>query len=360
MSSPQVIVIVGAGVLGLSTARVLQDRYPGTRITIVAAEIPLVPPVVEAPRPSADNASMWAGAHYRPTPGPDRQSADEHKLALQTAEVMKSIARHSTEAGVQEIVGREIMEYVPDVKKGFRDGDIYASKDDQFRVLEKSELPPGAEWGCEYMTWVVNVHIYCRWLLTTFIRLGGNLVQRNLKDLNDEFDILPTISRLTRTPLVINCSGRNFDTDPLTNAIRGQTVLVRNTYDKTATRHNKDNSWSFLIPRPLGGGTLVGGTKQLGDWGTDIRPRETAEILAVAVKAWPEFVSDVNDFEIVMENVGRRPFREGGLRIERELGQGRTVIHGYGAGPRGYELGWGVAERIVKLVEDVGTPIAQL
>ena len=358
MGSLQPIVIVGAGVIGLTTASVLQDKYPGVRITIVATEVPLVPPAREAPRPSPHYASMWAGAHNRPEIGTG-QIADEKSLAVPTAETMLRIARQSPESGVQQVVGREVMEYVHPEKSKVKPGDVYVCKDDQFRVLENSELPAGAEWGCEYITWIINVHVYCRWLLTNFIRRGGNILQKRLSSLEEAFDILPGYVN----PLVINCSGRNFDTDPKTNVMRGQTVLVKNTYHKTATRHNKDGSWSFLIPRPLGGGTIVGGTKQHGDWTTDIRLEETAEILERAVKAWPDFVSKVEDFEVDMVNVGMRPMREGGMRIEREnFGNGRFVIQGYGAGARGYELSWGAAERIVSLIRDsdVRGPSAKL
>lgn len=357
MASSQPIVIVGAGVLGLTTASVLQEKYPRVRITMVAAEIPLVPPFAEAPRPSPDYASMWAGAHLRPTPSRQAgQLADEQVFALHTSSVMKTLARQSPESGVQSVVGREICEYVPKDKGEYKTGDAYASSDgeDVFRVLEPSELNPGGAWGCEYQTWIVNVHIYCRWLLTRFIQRGGNLLQKRLASLEEAFNVLPAG---TMRPLVINCSGRNFDKDPKCNVIRGQTVLVKNSYHKTATRHNNDDTWSFLIPRPLGGGTIVGGTKQMGDWGTDIRPEETKAILANAVKCWPEFVSKVEDFEILAVNVGRRPWRDGGLRIEKEnIGQGRIVVHGYGAGARGYELSWGAAE---KIVEQVGGEIRQ-
>ncbi|KAF4459498.1 D-amino-acid oxidase [Fusarium albosuccineum] len=341
------VVIVGAGVLGLTTAAVLQDRYPRLRITIVAAEVPLTPPFTEAPRPSPDYASMWAGAHFRPDGG----SAEEHELALYTARVMKTIALRSPESGVQSVIGREITERVPENKSHFKSGDVYAldKGEGEFHVLGSQELNPGGAWGCEYQTWIVNVHIYCRWLLTRFVRQGGNLVQRRLASLDEAFEVLEHESSCP--PLVINCSGRNFDTDPRCNVIRGQTILVKNTYHKTATRHNKDDSWSFLIPRPLGGGTIVGGTKQMGDWGTEIRPQETKAILEAAVKYWPDFVSKVDDFEVLAINVGRRPWRDGGLRIEREtLGQDKVVVHGYGAGARGYELSWGAAERIVGLV----------
>lgn len=245
------------------------------------------------------------------------------------------------------------MEYIPDDKKFFRSGDVYVGEYDRFRTLETNELPPGATWGCDYRTWAVNVHVYCRWLLINFIRQGGNLLQRRLRTLGDAFEVIPG----SRPTLVINLSGRNFDNDHRMDVIRGQTVLVKNAFHRTVTRHNNDDTWSFLIPRPLGGGTIVGGTKQHGDWESSIRPQETVEILKAAVRYWSEFVNRVEDFEVVMVNVGRRPWRGGGMRIEREsLGNGRNVVHGYGAGARGYELSWGAAERIVRLVGDILEP----
>lgn len=349
MSGRRSVVIVGAGVLGLTTAVLLQERNPTTQILMVAAEIPLVPPFETTERPSPDYASMWAGAHFRPTPGASEQMIQEQQFALHTADKMKTLAYRNPESGVQRIIGREIMEYLPQDKINFKAGDIYASsKDDEFRVLDAQELQAGGKWGCEYKTWVVNVHVYCRWLLTNFIRQGGNLVQKRLEKLEDAFSLFTS----KKSPLVVNCSGRNFDADPKMNVIRGQTVLVKNTYHKTATRHNHDGSWCFLIPRPLGGGTIVGGTKQLGDWGTEIREEETKKILSAAVRYWPDFVSKEEDFEIVAVNVGRRPWREGGICVEVEkLSNDNVVVHGYGAGARGYELSWGVADKIASLVE---------
>ncbi|KAM0549219.1 hypothetical protein ACHAPJ_009529 [Fusarium lateritium] len=354
-SSP--IVIVGAGVLGLSTAVVLQDKYPRLRITIVAAEIPTVPPFTEAPRPSPDYASMWAGAHLRP----DGNDAEEHKDAVYTADIMRNIALRSPESGVEIVPGREVMDYMPENKIHHKTGDAYTSAKgvDAFRILDTQNLEAGGVWGCEYKTWILNVHVYCRWLLARFIRNGGNIIQKRLAKLDDAFEVLDSSSPPPR--VVVNCSGRNWDLDPLGNVQRGQTVLVKNKYHKTATRHNKDGTWSFIIPRPLGGGTIVGGTKQLGDWGTEIRPQETKAILEAAAKYWPGFVSKVDDFEIIGVNVGLRPNRVGGIRIEREgLGHNKVVVHGYGAGPRGYELSWGTAEKIAGLVGQEISEIAKL
>ena len=54
--------------------------------------------------------------------------------------------------------------------------------------------------------------------------------------------------------------------------------------------------------------------------------------------------------------VGRRPSRRGSVRIAREEYGGKIVIHAYGAGGRGYEISWGVAEEALKLVKDTGFP----
>ena len=356
MTTPRPICIVGAGVLGLTTAFLLQEKDPRTKITIVSAEFPVAPPFSEAPRPSPDYASMWAGALYLPMFG-SPQLGDEHLMAVRTAKHMKRIARHNPEAGVQEMRGREVFDFIPKEKAAFRAGDNYAGENDEFRILGQKELPSDAQWGCEYNTWTVNVHVYCRWLLTNFIQRGGNIIQQKLNNLSEAFEILPGLA----LPLVINCSGRNFDTDPRTNIMRGQTVLVKNQFHKAFWRRNEDGTGCIIIPRPLGGGTIIGGVKQLGDYEAAARPEETRKMLSAAVKYCPEFVSSVDNFEVVTENVGRRPFREGGMRIEREsLGRGREVIHGYGAGQRGFELSWGAAERIRDLVQATTVSKARL
>lgn len=53
--------------------------------------------------------------------------------------------------------------------------------------------------------------------------------------------------------------------------------------------------------------------------------------------------------------MGRRPAREGGMRIEvEELANGRAVVHAYGAGGRGFELSRGVAEDTTALMAEYG------
>lgn len=297
---------------------------------------------------------MWAGAHYRPIPGDTPQLNDERKLAMRTAEVMRRIAREDEEAGVRVVGGREEMdvpgEVVWGLKKESEGGEGYAWRGDGFQVLAMKEVKEGVKWGGVYDTWVVNVAVYCRWLLRGLERRGVRVVKCRLGCVDEAWDVVESLGvRGGRT--VVNCSGRGFG-DGKMNVIRGQTVLVRQQAEGTVTRQCKDGAWSFLIPRPLGGGTIVGGTKEVGDWEGRVRVETRERLLKRAVECFPEFVDELGKFEVLRDNVGRRPWREGGVRVEEEvLGKGRRVVHGYGAGGRGYELSWGVAERIVDLVK---------
>lgn len=367
MSNQQPIVIVGAGVIGLSTAVILQQRQASPDITIIAAEFPPCRPFsIESQQPahegSADFASMWAGAHYRPTPGSTEQLKSESELCALTGRIMRQIARKEPESGVQTMQGVEYFDTPSDEVLSLKPGhNLTGSHSDGFRILSTSELPTGVQHGYEYQTYCLNPPMYTRWLLNRFTSLGGKTIQQKLTNVTDAFKVYGEQGPLAAVPVVINCSGRNFDQDSRTNIIRGQTVLVRNQYHRTVTRQHRDGKWSFLIPRPFGGGTIVGGTKEMGDAETEPRPATRRELLTRAAENFPDFVRDPADFDVIKDVVGRRPWRDGGMRIELEtLPNGRTVIHGYGAGGRGYEMSWGAAAKIARLVKTFEAQKAKL
>jgi D-amino-acid oxidase len=141
---------------------------------------------------------------------------------------------------------------------------------------------------------------------------------------------------------------------------------------KTVTRQNKDGSWNFIIPRGYNGGTIVGGTKEPSDWHTEPRAESREALLRGGKVLIPhgrdstrtsaaEGHSD-DDVRVVADIVGRRPTREGGMRIEVEEvdlqqdgGFKGRVIHAYGAGGRGYEMSCGIAEEVVELAMGLWT-----
>ena len=128
---------------------------------------------------------------------------------------------------------------------------------------------------------------------------------------------------------------------------------------KTVTRQNKDGTWSFIIPRFFSGGTIVGGTKQPGDWSVepDANIRDTLLAGGRELRQFASFSANKgDDISVIADVVGRRPTREGGMRIELERrpvsGRQATVLHAYGAGGRGYEIGWGVAGEVAQLASN--------
>lgn len=348
-SSDDPIVVIGAGVLGLSTCVLLKSRSPVRPITLLAAELPSESPSISY---TPSYASAWAGAHYRPIYPSNPQLEAESRLAQCTFEMMKDIATETPEAGVKLLQGVEYLDRPGEGELGMRDGDAYAGPGDGFRILENGkELIGGVRWGCEYETYCVNVPVYCAWLLRRFQERGGRVVKMRIGAVMEAFHVR-TDDGGKEVLTVVNCSGTNFGQDASVKLIRGQTVLVKNPYHRTVTRQYADGRWATLIPRPLAGGTIVGVSKEIGDEEENPRPETRQLLLKQSVECFPDFVKRLDDFEVLRDNVGRRPFREGGLRMEVEEVDGgrRRIVHGYGAGGRGYELSWGAAERLVELV----------
>lgn len=262
------------------------------------------------------------------------------------------------------VTGVEYLDRPGEGELGMRDGDVYAGIGDGFRVLKREGeggWMEGVRWGCEYGTYCVNVPVYCGWLMRGFEGRGGKILKRGIGGAMEAFDVDRSNGVGGEASTVVNCSGTNFGQDPKVKIIRGQTVLVKNPYHRTVTRQYADGRWATLIPRPLDGGTIVGVSKEISDAEEKARPETRQLLLEQSVECFPDFVQKVEDFEVICDNVGRRPFREGGLRMEvEELEDGRKrIVHGYGAGGRGYELSWTVAERLVELVSSAGSVKAE-
>ncbi|GFF31280.1 D-amino-acid oxidase [Aspergillus lentulus] len=341
----ETIVVIGAGVVGLTTAlHIQQHLHPSQNVLIVAREFPNTT--------SLNYASPWAGAHYRPVPGSSPQSARENSQARRTYEYFKHLAAEDPSSGVQLIDGEEHLESPP--SEYLHEANIQSAYAhlDGFRRLTADETPPEVKWGVRYRTYVVNSPVYCAYLLRKFVLNGGQTREYTLVDPMEAFELPGTETGTVTT--VVNCSGLGFG-DPKSFIIRGQTCLVRNPCSVTITRQNSDGTWSFCIPRPLSGGTIIGGTKQPHDWSPTPSLETRKQLLANAAKWFPFSKESGGQFDVIRDIVGRRPAREGGMRIEAErVGGDRFIVHAYGAGGRGFELSWGVAQDVVQLMFENG------
>lgn len=156
----------------------------------------------------------------------------------------------------------------------------------------------------------------------------------------------------------LNASGlgaRKLCGDENMYPIRGQTVLVKGEAESTRTRQG-DGYIAYCIPRPGSGSTILGGTKQQGNWSEDVDPDTTREILERNVTLAPELRTALDGgFEVISVQCGLRPGRTGGPRIEKEVVGGKKVVHAYGHSSGGYQNSIGSARMVVNLVtESVG------
>ncbi|KAK3906995.1 hypothetical protein C8A05DRAFT_29200 [Staphylotrichum tortipilum] len=241
-----------------------------------------------------------------------------------------------------------------------------------FRKLDPSEFPADGKvtWGCEYDTWCVSPMLYCAFLLRRFVLHGGRVVEKEVKGLGELFEAEGLVSAFSpadtaphaaegdepgKVVAVINASGtsKGLVDDPNMTVTRGQTVLVAEACDATVTRQNADGSWTFCVPRGFEGGTVIGGTKELGNMEEKPSMEAREELLRKFGATHPKILNEKGGMTVLRDIVGRRPTRTGGPRVEGEVIPGAGfVMHAYGLGGRGYELSWGVAEAVVEGVNN--------
>jgi D-amino-acid oxidase len=118
-----------------------------------------------------------------------------------------------------------------------------------------------------------------------------------------------------------------------------------------------DDEVCYIMARAGGGETILGGTNVKGSWESQADLNVANRIMKRAVELCPQLTGGkgVEGLSVVRHGVGLRPFREGGVRIEREkIGEpGVWVVHNYGHAGWGYQGSYATAERAVELVDEV-------
>jgi glycine/D-amino acid oxidase-like deaminating enzyme len=112
----------------------------------------------------------------------------------------------------------------------------------------------------------------------------------------------------------------------------------------------------YVVPRPGSGTTILGGCKQVGNWSVEV-DQELNERIVAGMKKFglaDELRGEDGQFEILSYQVGFRPGRKGGPRVEIE-GEGVWVLHNYGHAGGGYQNSVGCAEEVVRLLEALTT-----
>ncbi|MBO0847495.1 MAG: FAD-binding oxidoreductase [Nocardioides sp.] len=297
---PDRIVVVGAGVIGLSCALRLLEA--GHRVDVLARDLPL------------ETTSSVAAALWYPY-----LAFPQDKVTAWGKAAYAEFARLADE-GADGVAMRRGTEFLHD-----RASDPWWI--DAVPSLERvaPEAPYADGWS--FVAPVVDMPRYLGWLERRVKDAGGTVTRMAL-------------ARLPEAPLVVNCSGlgsRVLAGDPTTRPVRGQVVVVE--------QWGLDKWWlaedgpTYVIPRTTD--VVLGGTDHVGEW--DRRPSE--EVAEDILQRASTLVPEAGKAQVLHHQVGLRPARPE-VRLER-VGE---VIHCYGHGGAGVTLSWGCADAVAALV----------
>jgi D-amino-acid oxidase len=315
MSAAADAVVVGAGVVGLTTAISLAEAGLATRV--VAAE------------PPSRTTSAAAGAVWGPVLcGPADRCREWSRAGLSVLSALVD----DPAAGVRQVTGREVSSDAAAVPPQWLD--LLADR----RLLPADELPSGFAAGWRYTAPVVTMPVHLDYLVRRFESLGGSIAIQPVTS-------LPTVD----APVVVNCTGvgaRSLVPDPAVVPVRGQVVVVRNPGVEEFYINHDLHGYDYVYAFPHGDLLLLGGTAEEGAWDWAPRPEVSARILRDAAAVFPS----LDGAEVVAERVGLRPYRPA-VRLEAEsLPDGRVLWHNYGHGGGGVTLSWGCAREITAAV----------
>ncbi|KAF7559742.1 hypothetical protein G7046_g4405 [Stylonectria norvegica] len=362
--SQQRIVVIGAGVAGLTTALLL-SKNEAYDVVVAAKHMPGDYDI--------EYASPWAGANYMPVSIRDTNAAEWDK---NTWAPLADLAQNHPEAGVhfQEC---EICYRSKDV--GSATANWFAEllspnpwfKDvvPNFRVIPKSSLEAGVDSATAFTSVCINTAIYLPWLVSQCLK-NGVVFKRAV------FNHISEASRPGFHPsgkaadLVVNCTGLMASKlggveDKTVVPARGQIVVVRNDAGRMMDVSGTDDGESeacYMMTRAAGGGTILGGSYQLGNWDSQPDPNLAIRIMIRAVKLNPALTGGrgIEHLDVIRHGVGLRPVRQGGTRVEKERIDSVWIVHNYGAGGAGYQSSYGCAEAAVTLVNEALSPRAML
>ena len=246
--------VIGCGVVGLSTALLLQRR--GAPVTIYAKSLP------------PETTSNIAGGHWSPFGLYDKASPaflEQFNAAIRIAyRVFQGMAgtRHGISWRRNYIVNQRPFSFGPE-QQAIRD------LMPEWTLAGPGEHAFGESYLLTYMTMMIEPYTYLRSLMDMFLVGSGRI---EVRDFASREDVVALAE-----PVIFNCTGLGakalFGDDELTPA-RGQMVVL---LPQPELDYNLLSQGNYIFPRT--DGVLLGGTFERGNWSLEPDPETTARIL---------------------------------------------------------------------------------
>ncbi|XP_033753953.1 D-aspartate oxidase-like [Pecten maximus] len=330
------IIVIGAGVVGLSSAVSIQRALPGVKVKVVADRF------------HDETTSIGAGGIFVPTttnvPGVPIE------ILKRWCETSWSAYSQMATSDLASTTGQTVSHGYLLLRTKMTEAPLYASMVYSFREMWPEELTrlgvyENFRFGYEITTIITNMRKYLTWLMTQFTKNGGEVEKRKIGSLSELFG---------QCDIVVNCSGlgsQELCGDKLLHPVRGQLIKVKAPWVR---------DWVYTDAMaqifPSDDFTVIGGVKDKDNRSMTPDPSVRQGILDRCLRFWPA----LKGAEIIGDWVGLRPMRVP-VRLEKEalrLPEGiLNVVHNYGHGSNGVALSWGTAVEATEMVKDLVSKI---
>ncbi|NXN92575.1 OXDD oxidase, partial [Rhinopomastus cyanomelas] len=325
MAAPKVAV-VGAGVIGLSTALCIAETCPSCSVTVLSDQF--------SPNTTSDAAAGMLIPHSCPGTAIHVQK----QWFKETFTYLFSISNsaEASEAGIHLIFGWQVYKNTPDETPPFWSDVVLG-----FRPMSEAELQkfPHHRSGQAFTTLKCDCPLYLLWLEKRLKAAGAQLYTKKVADLwelHHEYDI------------IVNCAGigaHQLVGDEKLFPVRGQVLKVHAPWVKNFIRDGDGSTYIY----PGIHSVTLGGTREKDCWSLSPDPGTSKDIFDRCCSLEPS----LRGAQVIKVKVGLRPSRQC-VRLEKEvLSQGEVklpVVHNYGHGAGGFSLHWGTAIVAARLV----------
>jgi D-amino-acid oxidase len=309
------ILVIGAGVIGLTTAVRVAEQ--GVRVRVRTA----LPPEQTTSRVAG---AIWASSLGEP-------AADVRRWASEGLREFRALAQAS-DTGVRIARGRLASRLSADPPSPARFPGVKIHAGDRapqgFLAASTVELP-----------------------LIDMRRYLGHLAER-LADAGVGVEVRPVGSLaevIEQAPTIVNCAGigaRELVSDPALRPVRGEHVIVENPgVEEFFVEEPRGDEWTSLFPH--GERIVLGGNAREDDWSLEPDAPSAQGILDRCALVEPA----LNAARVIEHQVGLRPARAR-IRLECDQLGSTTLIHNYGHGASGVSLSWGCAKDVAVLAVD--------
>jgi D-amino-acid oxidase len=311
------VIVVGAGVIGLSTAVRLAEV--GLRVRVLTIDKP------------TETTSARAGAIWGPFLSEDPRVTG---WSYDTLKVLEEISEGTRASGVTLCEGIEASKDPGEIPGYFKDLP-------HARVCDVDELPPGYLWGWHYRAPVVDMPVYMAYLERRFLDSGQGSI---------DYSAVTSLTDIDSARIVINCTGLaagELTGDSGMHGLFGQLVVMSNPgITEFFAEFGEHDEVTYFMPQ--GSQIVLGGTIEPHHDGTAPDPDAVNAIIDRCAAIAPK----IRDAVRLGVRNGLRPYRRT-VRLEHTVDGDRHLIHNYGHGGSGVSVSWACADEVLRIVKNI-------